>query len=104
MFDTERVPTLMDLEVGDHLCWLYSTEREGRAVVLLFLLQGLGRGQKVIYIVDATDVETLLSYLRDAGVDPAPYLDSGQLSILTAEDLPSRRLIRPERDDSPSPG
>ncbi|GAG34605.1 unnamed protein product, partial [marine sediment metagenome] len=51
-----------------------------------FVRHGLERAEKVLYIVDARGAETVLDYLRDDGLDPEPYLASGQLTILTADD------------------
>ena len=78
--------TIGDLGPGDHLCCLYETEEEHRAVLTPFLRQGLERAEKVLYIVDARGAETVLGYLRDDGLDPEPYLASGQLAMLSADD------------------
>ena len=78
--------TITNLEPGDHLCCLYETEEEHRAVLTLFLRQGLERGEKVVYIVDARTAEIILDYLRDDGLDIEPHLASGQLVILTRDD------------------
>lgn len=83
MPQTYALRTLEDLKPGDHLCFLYETEEEHRAVLTPFLRQGLERGEKVVYVVDAHTAETILGYLRDDGVDVEPYLIRGQLSILT---------------------
>ena len=80
-----RVPrTIADLLPGDHLCGLYQTEEEHRAVVTPFLRHGLEGGEKVVYIVDDRTAETVGGYLRDDGLDPAPFLASGQLVFLTS--------------------
>jgi DNA-binding response OmpR family regulator/signal transduction histidine kinase len=84
--DTQSLRTIGNLGPGDHLCCLYETEEEHRAVLTPFLRQGLERGEKVLYIVDARTAETVLGYLRDDGLDPESYLASGQLTILTADD------------------
>jgi PAS domain S-box-containing protein len=73
--------TIADLQAGDHLCCLYETAEEHRAVLNPFLREGLGRGEKVICIVDARTAETILGYLSDDGLDPAPFLAAGQLAI-----------------------
>lgn len=52
-----------------------------------FLRQGLEGGQKVLYFVDARSVGTILDYLREDGLNPEPYLESGQLSVLSAEEM-----------------
>lgn len=76
---------LEDLEPGDHLCSIYETEEEHRAVLTPFLRQGLERREKVLYITDAPTAESILDYLRDNGIDVEPYLASGQLAILTSD-------------------
>jgi len=78
--------TIADLKPGDHLCCIYETEEEHRAVLTPFLRQGLERGEKVIYIADERIAEAVLDYLRDDGLDPQPYLERGQLIILTRDD------------------
>jgi len=77
---------LKDLGPGDHLCCIYETEEEHRAVLTPFLRQGLERGEKVLYIVDDRTAEVILDYLRKDGLDVEPYLDRGQLSILTRDE------------------
>ena len=78
--------TIEDLQPGDHLCCLYDTEKEHRELMTPYLKTGLEKGEKVIYIVDARTAETVLGYLRDAGVEVEPYLSSGQLAILSVDE------------------
>ena len=75
--------TIKDLQPGDHLCCIYETEEEHRELITSYLKRGLEKREKVIYIVDVRTAETVLGYLRDAGVEVEPYLSSGQLSILS---------------------
>ena len=77
--------TPIDLKPGDHLCCIFETEEEHQLVVTSFLRQGLEQGEKAIYIVDSHTAETILGYLRDDGMDVQPYLDRGQLDILTGD-------------------
>ena len=74
---------LEDLEPGDHLCCLYSTEEEHRAVLMPFLLRGLELSQKVTYIADSHRREEILQYLEGRGFDLSGLLSSRQLSIVT---------------------
>ena len=85
--------TIADLEPGDHLCCIYETDAEHRQVVTPFLRQGLERGEKVMYVVDARTAETILGYLRDDGLDVAPYLARGQLAILTHDETYMRNGV-----------
>jgi hypothetical protein len=77
---------LHDLKPGDHLCCLYATEAEHRAVVTPFLRQGLERNEKVFYIIDSRTAETILQYLRDDGVDVDAFITRKQLLILAQDD------------------
>jgi PAS domain S-box-containing protein len=86
MEPTYTLRTLIDLEPGDHLCCIYETEEEHRALLTPFLRQGLERGEKVIYIVDAHTAEIIKGYLQDDGMEVEPYLASGQMSILSVDD------------------
>jgi hypothetical protein len=77
--------SIYDLRPGSHLCWLYETEEEHRALVGPYMRQGLERGEKVLYVVDAHDADTILDYLNSDGVNVSTYLDRGQLSIRTPQ-------------------
>jgi PAS domain S-box-containing protein len=78
---------------GDHLCCLYETEEEHRAVLTTFLRQGLERGEKVLYIVDAHTAEAILGYLRDEGVDVEACLERGQFAILSRDEAYMREGV-----------
>lgn len=79
------------LKPGDHVCCFYTTETEHQAVVTPYLRHGLERAQKVLYVSDSHSKETILGYLRDSGVDPGPYLERGQLTVLSVHDVAARQ-------------
>ena len=87
MGSTWRLDAIKDLEPGAHLCFLYETEEEHRALVTRYLRHGLERGEKVIYVADTRPADVILDYLQDDGVPVKPYLTSGQLAIRTASDI-----------------
>jgi len=98
MTSTHILRMIRDLKPADHLCCLYETEEEHRALLAPYLRQGLELGEKVLYIVDAHTAETVLKYLRDDGVKVEPYLAMKQLSILTASDAYMRDgIFDPDR-------
>ena len=86
MSSKRRVDAIKDLEPGAHVCFLYETEEEHRALLTQYLRHGLDRGEKVLYVADARTADVILEYLRDDGVTVEPYLTSGQLGIRTASD------------------
>jgi len=75
-----------DWRPGNHLCFLYETDEEHRAVMSSFLQQGLEYGEKVLYLLDQRAPETILKYLKDEGLDLEPYLRRGQLVFLNARE------------------
>jgi uroporphyrinogen-III synthase len=74
MTKTDEVRAIDELRPGDHLCCIYETEGEHRAVLTPFLRRGLERGERVFYIVDDRTAEQILRYLREDGVRVEPYL------------------------------
>lgn len=102
------------LNPGDHLCCIYETDEEHRALLTPYLRQGLERNEKVVYIVDARTAETVLEYLRQDGIETRPFLDTGQLVVLSVAEAymrggtfdPGRMisLLRREADRARSEG
>jgi hypothetical protein len=86
MAEDRLIDKVSDLMPGDHLCCIYSSEDEHRALLTPYLRQGLEYNQRVLYIVDAHTAKEVLGYLRDDGLVVEPYLESGQLFILTVDD------------------
>jgi PAS domain S-box-containing protein len=82
---TSHLDEIRHLKPGDHLCCIYQTEGEHRALLTPFLRQGLEQNEKILYIVDARIADTVLEYLRQDGLDPSQFLKKGQLSILSAD-------------------
>lgn len=79
----EPIKKIADLQPGDHLCCIYETDGEHRNVLTPFIREGLEANQKVIYIVDTNTAEEILDYLRETDFNPEPYLEEGQLELLT---------------------
>ena len=82
---------IKDLVSGDHICCIFETEEEHRLLFTSFLRHGLEKREKVIYIVDIRTKEEILDYLRYEGLNVNLYLESGQLSILTTDDVYLRK-------------
>ncbi len=79
--------SLQEIAPGKHLCHLYETEAEYKAVTATFIAQGLRKGEKVIYALDAHPTDVVLACLREAGVDTDAAQHSGQLSLVTAHSV-----------------
>lgn len=66
---------------SEHIAFLFESDAEHRAILTPYLREGLTKNERVLYIYDASTPDTILGYLRDAGIDPQPYLESGQLLL-----------------------
>jgi signal transduction histidine kinase len=95
---SELEQRLWRLQAGDHLCCLYASEEEHRALLSPFMRQGLERHEKVLYLLDDHTAEQILAYLDADGVEAAPYLQRGQLTVRSSDStyLPAGRF-EPER-------
>ncbi|MDO8841992.1 PAS domain S-box protein [Methanocalculus sp.] len=71
---------------GNHLCCIYRTDEEHRAVITQCIRCGLERNEKVLSIVDSRFKDLIPGYIREDGIDPKPYLQSGQLEIETVQE------------------
>jgi len=86
MGERYQIYDIGDLKPGDHLCCLYENDEEHKTLLISYMRYGLENNEKVLYIVVAHTAETVLDYLRYDGLDVEPYLDSGQLVILTVNE------------------
>ena len=77
---------LWRLQAGDHLCCLYASEEEHRTLLAPFMRQGLERHEKVLYIADDHTAGHIIAYLTSDGVEVKPYLQGGQLSVLSSDE------------------
>lgn len=90
---THPLHTITNLQPGDHLCCIYRSEDEHKAVLAPFLRQGLERGEKVIYVADTNTMQTIWGYLRQnsgPALDVEACLGRGQLLFLTHQDAYAR--------------
>lgn len=79
---TEAVKVLENLKVGDHVCFIYNNKVEQFRIVIPFIVCGLQRGEKCLYIVSENTQKNIIDALKKAGIDIQKYIDSGQFIIL----------------------
>jgi len=89
---------LKNLSPGDHLCFIYATEKEHRELLTPFMRQGLEQRECVIYMADTHTAEEVLNYLRVDGMEVGRYLENGQLVILSmGEAFKKQEVFNPEK-------
>jgi PAS domain S-box-containing protein len=76
---------LSSLKYGEHLCCIYRTKEEQQSIVVPFMIQGLKRNEKCLYIVDENTKEEIIEIFRKF-IDIDRYLLSGQFEILTKDE------------------
>jgi len=75
------------LTLGEHGCALYMSEEERRSALAPYVRDGLHKQQKVLYFLEQPSPERILSDFRTVGASPQPYLQNGQLQILSAANV-----------------
>ena len=73
---------LLDLRLGDHICYIYETKEQMDAIAP-FILQGLEKNQQCIYIADDNSVAAVKLALEKRDVDVSAFVSSGKLNIMT---------------------
>ena len=72
--------------LGSHIASFYRNLSELRRIAVPFIQKGLEQGDRCICVVYEETRDGLQGSLQDQGVDAEAALESGQLSILTAEE------------------
>jgi anti-anti-sigma factor len=75
-------PRIEDLDLHDHVCWVYASEEEHRAVLASYLTAGLARDERVVFF----GAPTVADYLSEAGVPVDELAEGGQLVLAPAEE------------------
>jgi hypothetical protein len=89
---------LNKLSPGDHTCGLYRTEEDIRSLMFHFVQQGVERGEKICYILNAHSAAELMDVLTQGGLNPQALIDKGQLVLLTSKEAYMReREFHPDR-------
>ena len=83
---TELELQLKRLKQGDHICLIYENTVEQLATVVTFIIDGLARGERCVYIVDESGMEEVVQALAAAGVDVARERRRGALRFTTPRD------------------
>jgi len=76
----------LEAEPGDHICALFSGERERDQILVPFLRAGLASGDKCICVVDGTDPGEIVAALGPAGQAAASAADK-QLEVIRSCDM-----------------
>jgi hypothetical protein len=76
----------LEAEPGDHICALFSGERERDQILIPFLRAGLASGDKCICVVDGTDPAEIVAALGPAG-EAAASAAGKQLEVIRSCDM-----------------
>jgi PAS domain S-box-containing protein len=83
---TKLAQQLSKLNQGDHICLIYENSAEQLAVVVPFIMDGLGRGERCLYVGDNGAIEEVLQALAAVGVDVVHERQRGALRLATNQD------------------
>ncbi len=75
------------MEVSKHIGFIYRSSAEHQQFVTMYLNEGLKSNQKIVYIAHNSRPDAIRVYLHESGHDTRKLTESGQLKILTAQDV-----------------
>jgi PAS domain S-box-containing protein len=75
-----------DLSPGDHLCFIYRTEKEHREFMTRYLKDGLLNNEKVFYIFHDHKPSTIMHYLEKVDVNIKDHIEKGQFRALSVDE------------------
>ena len=75
-----------EIKPGEHLCSFYENKEEQFQIVFPFIVEGLARTEKCLYIADENSVDEVKAGLLIHGIDVEECLKTGQLNIMTTKE------------------
>jgi chemotaxis family two-component system sensor kinase Cph1 len=75
-----------EIKLGEHLCSFYENKEEQFQIVFPFIVEGLARNEKCLYIADENSVDEVKAGLLIHGIDVEECLKTGQLNIRTTKE------------------
>ena len=81
---------LSSLKPHDHLCLIYESVEEWAETIVPFILSGIERGEKCIYVIDSSTAQQVKTIFQQAGLDVAAAENRGQLVIVHERDTYTR--------------
>ncbi len=89
---------LQDIELHNHLCLIYESLEEWRAVTIPFIAIGLQRRERCICVLSDQSADMVRAHLGQKGVDVASVERSGQLIIAYGPEAYTTEMsFEPER-------
>jgi anti-anti-sigma factor len=81
VLNSGRTRQVRKVRLGDHLCLPFSSDDEQREVLTTYILDGLARGERVIYYAGRTAPDQIGAWLAATGVDTGRIVNEGRLDI-----------------------
>ncbi len=78
-------PKFEDINFGDHLCSIYRSKEEQMSTIVPFIINGLRKNERCIYILDESTKKEVVEELKKH-VELESYIDSGQMVFLTKKE------------------
>lgn len=84
--------------LGDHVAYFFRSNPERLALAIPYMVSGLRKNERCVYIADENTVPHILDELKWAGIDIGATMASGALSVVTKHDAYLRSgIFEPER-------
>ncbi|MBD3229137.1 MAG: hypothetical protein GF329_13195 [Candidatus Lokiarchaeota archaeon] len=83
---TYKTYELREFKPGAHICCLYKNKNEHKEILTRYIVNGIKRNHKILYIVDNHTAADIRKYLEEVDLDPDEYISGGQLEFLSSRD------------------
>lgn len=94
----EQQAVEQELGLGDHLAFFFKTNDERLQVTIPYVLNGLRRKERCVYVAVGNSVSRILTEFERAGIDIGEATSSGALSVVTKHESYLRHgIFEPER-------
>lgn len=87
-----------DFGLGEHIAYFFRGNAERLSFVIPYVVSGLRRNERCVYIADENSVATIVAELKWAGIDVGAMTASGALNVATKHETYLRYgIFEPER-------
>lgn len=84
--------------LGDHVAYFFKSNVERLAFVIPYMVGGLRKSERCVYVADENTVPNILDELKWAGIDAGAMTARGALSVVTKHDAYLRNgIFEPDR-------
>lgn len=76
-----------EVSAGDHACCVFASDDDQASLVGRYVLDAINRRDRIFYLADRSDEQTVADFISHAGHDGRALLDSGALQVMHSSQM-----------------